>query len=207
MPSGGTLMVNTPSPGNPSTPREEEPKPGECPPDNKLPENSQENLDARLDHAIEETFPTSDPISVTITKGAGTDPHSQSASPASALEPQTVPEQDTAEALLEQVRETLNDVAGVASETAHDMYSKGRRYVRRAGDRYPAAEQYYQSSSRALNQHIIENPMLSLLVAGAVGYGLAWMIHGSWRARTARVPDYARTQGSYAPHRDEPWSS
>ena len=62
-------MVNAPSISSQSTPDRAEPKSAECPPDNKLPENSQENLDARLDHAIEETFPTSDPVSVTITKG------------------------------------------------------------------------------------------------------------------------------------------
>ena len=33
-----------------------------------LPENSAENLDRKLDHALEETFPTSDPVSVSITK-------------------------------------------------------------------------------------------------------------------------------------------
>jgi hypothetical protein len=36
--------------------------------DDKLPENSKKNLDKKLDHALEETFPTSDPISVKITK-------------------------------------------------------------------------------------------------------------------------------------------
>ena len=36
--------------------------------DEKLPENSKKNLDKKLDHALEETFPTSDPISVKITK-------------------------------------------------------------------------------------------------------------------------------------------
>ena len=36
--------------------------------DKQLPENSKENLDDKLDHALEETFPTSDPISVKITK-------------------------------------------------------------------------------------------------------------------------------------------
>ena len=36
--------------------------------DEKLPENSKKNLDEKLDHALEETFPTSDPISVKITK-------------------------------------------------------------------------------------------------------------------------------------------
>ena len=37
------------------------------PKDNALPENSKENLDRKLDHAIEETFPTSDPVSISIT--------------------------------------------------------------------------------------------------------------------------------------------
>jgi hypothetical protein len=36
--------------------------------DEKLPENSKKNLDKKLDHALEETFPTSDPVSVKITK-------------------------------------------------------------------------------------------------------------------------------------------
>jgi hypothetical protein len=59
-------------------------KPGECPPDNNLAENSQENLDARLDHAIEETFPTSDPISVHITAGPEPDYPDQEARSSSA---------------------------------------------------------------------------------------------------------------------------
>jgi hypothetical protein len=33
-----------------------------------LPENSSENLERKLDHALEETFPTSDPVSVKITR-------------------------------------------------------------------------------------------------------------------------------------------
>jgi hypothetical protein len=33
-----------------------------------LPENSQQNLDRKLDHALKETFPTSDPVSVSITR-------------------------------------------------------------------------------------------------------------------------------------------
>ncbi|MCB8822943.1 hypothetical protein [Microvirga rosea] len=36
--------------------------------DKKLPENSKENLDDKLDHGVEETFPASDPVSVKITK-------------------------------------------------------------------------------------------------------------------------------------------
>jgi transposase len=37
--------------------------------DKTLPENSKENLDRKLDHAVEETFPTSAPVSVQVTKG------------------------------------------------------------------------------------------------------------------------------------------
>ncbi|MBM6593419.1 hypothetical protein [Microvirga pudoricolor] len=36
--------------------------------DKKLPENSKDNLDDKLDHGVEETFPASDPVSVKITK-------------------------------------------------------------------------------------------------------------------------------------------
>lgn len=39
-------------------------KPG----DKKLPENSKENLDKRLDEASKESFPSSDPVSVKITR-------------------------------------------------------------------------------------------------------------------------------------------
>jgi len=34
----------------------------------KLPENSKEELNRRLDEGVEETFPASDPVSVKITK-------------------------------------------------------------------------------------------------------------------------------------------
>jgi hypothetical protein len=38
------------------------------PEDKNLPENSKKSLDEKLDHGLEETFPTSDPVSVKITK-------------------------------------------------------------------------------------------------------------------------------------------
>jgi hypothetical protein len=38
------------------------------PKDKKLPENSKESLDKKLDQGVEETFPASDPVSVKITK-------------------------------------------------------------------------------------------------------------------------------------------
>jgi hypothetical protein len=84
-----------------------QPIPGEArhqsepyPPDCELPENSPENLNARLDHAIEETFPTSDPISVVVTKQATAQEPGQAAPAAfsgQGREGQDQAEQDTAE--------------------------------------------------------------------------------------------------------------
>ncbi len=84
---------------------------GECPPDNKLPENSQENLDARLDHAVEETFPTSDPVSVHITAGPKPDRPAQQAPSSLADDHLDQSKQDATEHLLDQVREALQDAA------------------------------------------------------------------------------------------------
>ena len=52
---------------DPSKRRDAATKTAEVNPDCDLPENSDENLDTKLNGALEETFPTSDPISVKIT--------------------------------------------------------------------------------------------------------------------------------------------
>ncbi len=172
-------MLNAPSSsGQPDTGKTAS-QPGTCPPDCDLPENAQENLDAKLDHAIEETFPTSDPVSVNITKGGAIDYDQQD--PASATPSRQDHEgEDSIESVLDQVRDALSDVTESASGAARDAYDQGQHYVRQARERYPEAERYYQEGSRAISQQVAGNPWLSLAIAGAVGYGLAWMIHGRW---------------------------
>jgi hypothetical protein len=178
-------------------------KPGRCPPDNNLAENSQENLDARLDHAIEETFPTSDPVSVHITKGPEPDRPSQEAPSSSADDHLEQSEQDPTEHLLDQVRNALHDVVDSASGAAQDAYDQGRRYVQQASERYPQAERYVREGRQAVTHRVTENPLLALFTAGVAGYALAWMIHGQRRNRDTRVPDHARTRRGYAPHREK----
>ena len=199
-------MVDAPPIQSQPAPGETTTQSGTCPPDCDLPENSQENLDARLDHAIEETFPTSDPISVTVTKkavaevpreAASTTPSNQSRAE------QDQAEQDTAETLLDQVREALQDVTQTASGAAREAYHEGRQYVRQARERYPQAEQFYREGHRAISQRTAGNPLMSLLVAAAAGYVLAWMIHGQPRGRDEDIPEYGRTSRGYAPHRGE----
>jgi ElaB/YqjD/DUF883 family membrane-anchored ribosome-binding protein len=190
---------------NQSIPSEATGQPGVCPPDCDLPENSQENLDARLDHAIEETFPTSDPISVIVTKMAVAEVPAEAASTTSSHQSRDSPdqaEQETAEELLDQVRGALQDVGETATNTVREAYREGQRYMRQARDRYPEAERSIQEVRQALHQRITENPWPYLFAAAAAGYLIGWMIHGAPRRQDQHIPDYARTRRGYAASRD-----
>jgi ElaB/YqjD/DUF883 family membrane-anchored ribosome-binding protein len=195
-------MVNAPDVSSQS-PSDRDDKPSEHPSDNRLAENSQENLDARLDHAIEETFPTSDPVSVTITKGPEPDHPDEIALASAADDQQGHTEQESTEEVLDQVREALQDVVDQASGAARDLYNRGEHYARQARDQYPEAERQIQESQRAVAQRVTGNPLLALLMAGVAGYALARLIHGGRQERKVDVPDYGRTDRGYAPHRDE----
>jgi hypothetical protein len=173
--------------------------------DNALPENSKENLDRKLDHAIEETFPTSDPVSVSITKGGAIDYDAEDAAAAASTAPggSSSDTQSAAENLLGQAKAPLAGVAGSASEAAREAYDRGKHYARAARERYPEAERYYRKGTQAVRQQAAENPLLTLLVGVGLGYVLARMIHGG-SDRHKGVPDYARTRQGYAPHRPQP---
>ncbi len=162
--------------------------------DKNLRANSQKNLDRALDHAIEETFPTSDPVSVQITKGGAID-YDDAGNPL----PQSGRGTD-APGYVEQATEALTFMAGSASEMAQGAYDQGRRYAREAAERYPQAGRYYQKSRQVAQAYAPENPMLTLLLGAAVGYGMAWVIHHKgWRSERP-VPDYARTKQGFKPY-------
>lgn len=168
-------MVNAPDVSSRSTLNRQEDRSAERSLDNKLVENSQEHLDARLDHAIEETFPTSDPVSVTITKGPEPD---QDATSSAADNQQGHSDQGSTEEVLDQVREALQDVVDQTSGVARGLYNRGEHYARQAREQYPEAEQYIRESQRAVTQRVTGTPLLALLMAGVAGYALAWLVHG-----------------------------
>jgi len=189
-------MANSPTSGSPSTHDRDAPSEGHVP-DHKLPENSHENLDSKLDHAIEETFPTSDPISVKITKGGAIDYDRQDREQAAAEKNQ----RQGSEGLLRQAKEQVRNVAQRTTEAARAQYDQGRHYAHDISERYPQVERTYREGSRAVGEAVTGNPILALVVAGAVGYALAWLIHGSHRETERTVPDYARTRYAYRPSR------
>ena len=164
-------------------------------PDNEMPENSQANLDRKLDHAVKETFPTSDPVSVTITKGGAIDydRNGNPISPASNTMIRNATRE--AEALLARVKTTASNVADKASTLAHDAYRQSRDHARAAGERFPEAERYYREGTQAVRQHAAEYPVLTLLVGVGIGYFLARALHRE--SSVEGVPDYARTDRAY----------
>jgi ElaB/YqjD/DUF883 family membrane-anchored ribosome-binding protein len=182
--------------------------------DKNLPENSQENLDRKLDHAVKETFPTSDPVSVRITKGGAIDydehgkpitgdQAQESGGSGSDLIGQAKEVLGTIAAkapeVVGQAKDTLGDAATTASNLAREAYEQGQRYARQAAERYPETERYYRQGRQAVREYAPENPIWTLLLGAAVGYGIAWMIHHERsRGREGeRVPRYTRTRQGY----------
>jgi len=158
--------------------------------DNALPENDQKNLDRKLDHAIEETFPTSDPVSVSVTKGGAIDYDTQQP----AAQGRSEKGQTRAEGLAGQAQETLETVTAAATDTARAAYEQGKQYVDTARERYPEAERYYREGSQTIREYAVENPLLTLLAGVGIGYVLAWMIHSGGSDQGERLPDHARTR-------------
>lgn len=63
-----------------------------------------------------------------------------------------------------QAQDAVRGAAGSAAEYAQDAYNNPGRYMRQG--------------QNALEHQVEENPLIALLVAGAIGYGLAMLIHG-----------------------------
>ena len=106
--------------------------------------------------------------------------------------------QDTSEGLVGQAAEAVRNAASSASDLAQDTYERGARHVRDGWDSLPHVDRYRQAVSRPVEQ----NPLVAVLAAGAVGYLLAYLIHGGgFQSRRESVPDYARTREYSRPRR------
>src|SRR3712207_6239237 len=145
--------------------------------DKSLPENSRENLDRKLDHAIEETFPTSDPVSVTITKGGAIDYDEHGRAVPNQGGSQGSSQPDTGEAILSQAKEALSGAVSTASELADEAIKQGRRYTRQAAERFPEAARYSREGMERARSYVAEAPLLTAIAGFALGYALAWAIH------------------------------
>lgn len=79
-----------------------------------------------------------------------------------------------AENLVGQAKDAVRDVAGQAGDLADRAINKGR-------DAFPEAERAYRQGSDTVTQFAKESPMVLAMMAGALGYLLAMVVHGGRR--------------------------
>jgi ElaB/YqjD/DUF883 family membrane-anchored ribosome-binding protein len=75
------------------------------------------------------------------------------------------------------VGEQARNMASTATATAQDLARRAREQTSAATDTL------YQQSTQAgeyLTRNVHEYPLTALLIAGAVGYGLGYLIHSRW---------------------------
>jgi hypothetical protein len=83
------------------------------------------------------------------------------------------------------------------SDWAHSAYEQGREMVRRASERYPEARRYLERGTRVVSERVTDAPLMSLLVAGAAGLAVAWMMGRSQSRSDERSSYRARSRRDY----------
>src|SRR5260221_10089419 len=83
--------------------------------------------------------------------------------------------------VIEQTRATVRNLSEQASAAIADPGATAKELARRAREQAAmASDVLYQQGTRAgeyLTRNVNEYPLAALLIAGAVGYGLAYLIH------------------------------
>src|SRR5436190_19903523 len=92
--------------------------------------------------------------------------------------------QATAGDAMEQATSTARNLSEQAKSVAADAGVRAQELARRAREQaMTASDTLYQQGSRAgeyIARGVDEYPFTALLVAGMVGYGLAYLIHNRW---------------------------
>jgi uncharacterized protein YjbJ (UPF0337 family) len=83
-------------------------------------------------------------------------------------------ERDSAEGRLSEVQGKAENLYGQAKDVVRDYAGEA---TERASHYYDNAGDYVRQGRRAVGHQVEESPIVALLVAGAVGYGLALLIH------------------------------
>ena len=82
-----------------------------------------------------------------------------------------------AQAAYGQAKDAVRDYADQAYGVAERALDQGRRYVGENMERYPEAGRYVREGRQAVSRQVEESPLLAVLIAGAVGYMLALLVH------------------------------
>ena len=80
-----------------------------------------------------------------------------------------------ADGFVDQVTGTAQNAFGSVKEMAGQLSSDAPKYL---DDAIDSGQRYYRQGSAAVREQIGSVPLTEILLAGAAGYFLAWMIHG-----------------------------
>lgn len=80
-----------------------------------------------------------------------------------------------ASGLSRQVEGAAQDLLGQATDMVRDAAGDASNAV---GHAFEAGARYYDEGNRAVERRIEDNALLTLVIATAAGYALAWFIHG-----------------------------
>lgn len=81
---------------------------------------------------------------------------------------------DSVEGRFREAHGKAQDAFGEAKDKLTDVADDVSGY---ASDAYDRSGEYLRDGSRAVSAQVEENPLVALLIAGAVGYGLALLLH------------------------------
>jgi ElaB/YqjD/DUF883 family membrane-anchored ribosome-binding protein len=148
-----------------------------------------------VDDTVDDSFPASDPPAWTT---------SASKSVAAECEPDALNEVPVppGQGIEEQSSSTLQATAEQAADAARDLYHRSRSYLEQGRRYVPEAERYYRQGTEAIGRPVQEHPVAALVVIGALGCALGWMLgrrtSGAssarlWHAGSNRRPRDAQT--------------
>ena len=108
-------------------------------------------------------------------------------------EKQNPAQPENEKAFVENATDTVTQVVEGAAQLAEKARKSGERYVEEGRRRFPEAEEYYRQGRDALSSQVKEEPLVAILVAGALGYLLAYLIHGGGAPhRRSDAPPFGR---------------
>jgi ElaB/YqjD/DUF883 family membrane-anchored ribosome-binding protein len=93
----------------------------------------------------------------------------------------------TANQAMEQAKTMARNIGDQAAAAAADPAATAQELARRAREQASVAgDVLYRQGQRAgeyLTQNVNEYPLTALLIAGMIGYGLAYLIHSQWQSQ------------------------
>lgn len=122
-----------------------------------------------VDDTVDDSFPASDPPAWTT---------SASKSVAAECETEALNEAPVppGQGLDEGLSATLRSTAEQAADTARDLYQRSRTYLEQGRRYMPEAERYYRHGADTIGRPVQEHPVAALLVIGALGCALGWIL-------------------------------